>query len=143
MAELTLRDPLSGAEIKEILLQEIANRLDGDSTLLDDLTYAGFKAKFDIRIGFVRSLTPESLIWGNSERNPEPETATEDAGSASIHDDYTSSAPNVERTEHNLPIPVMIQTPTGMERRKVQIERTGRKPGRPSNAELAARKAAE
>lgn len=142
MPELTLNDPLSGAEIKEIILQEIEKRLNGDSTLQNDLTYAGFRAKFDIRVTYVRSNVKETLVWGETEQ-PAPEgVEVEAAGETEIKGDYTSpDAPNLARTSHDLPVPVMISTPSGSERRKVQIERAGRKPGRPSNAELAARAA--
>lgn len=121
MPEKTLNDPLSGAEIKIILLQEIKRRLDGDSTLLDDLAYGGFAAKFDIKVSFVRSLTPTTLIWGNAERTAEGET--EPAGATILVADYTSPAPNVARQEHDLPVPVLVQTPSGPQRRKVHIEK--------------------
>lgn len=140
MAELTLADPLSGAEIKEILLQEIEKRLNGDSTLQNDLTYAGFRAKFDIRATFVRSNVKETLVWGEAEQPAPDGIETEPAGEAEIKGSYDSpDAPNLARTAHDLPVPVMISTPSGSERRKVQIERPKRGPGRPSNAELASR----
>lgn len=121
MSEKTLNDPLSGREIKEIILQEIERRLNGDSTLLDDLAYGGFTAKFDIKISFVRSLTPATLVWGEVEQKGAE--GAEGAGATIVVDTYSSPAPNVARQEHNLPVPVMVQTPQGPQRRRVQIER--------------------
>jgi hypothetical protein len=122
MAERTLADPLSGQEIKAIILDEIEKRLNGDCTLGNDLAYAGFTAKFEIKVSFQRSLVKESLVWGNAAKAPDAEPV-EAAGEAAITDAYTSQAPDVERQEHGLPIPVIIQTPTGPVRKRVQIER--------------------
>lgn len=126
MSEKTLADPLSGREIKTILVQEIERRLNGDSTLLDDLAYAGFNAKFDIKISFTRSMTPATLVWGEAGQKPPEGIATETVKERDVvADSYASNpAPDVERQNHNLPVPVMVQTPTGPVRRRVQIERT-------------------
>lgn len=123
MAERTLADPLCGSEIKRILLDEIEKRLDGDCTLGNDLAYAGFTAKFEIKVSYLRSLVKESLVWGVAGQPSAIEVPTEDAGTATVTDVYTSPAPDVARREHNLPTPVMVQTPTGPVRKRVQIER--------------------
>ncbi len=130
MSEKTLNDPLSGFEIKEIILQEIGKRLDGDTTLENDIAYAGFTAKFDIGITFLRSLTKPTQVWGAvAHINPtsvEEINATEYKG-LQIQDSYTSNpSPDVERQSHDLLIPVMMSTPTGMERKRVRL---GRPPG--------------
>ena len=122
MAEKTLNEALGGAEIREILLQEIEKRLKGDCTLGDDLSYAGFTAKFDIKITYLRSLTPPTLIWGTVGSAAEGET--EPAGETVISDTHTSaSSPDIERQSHDLPIPVLVQTPNGPQRQKVRVER--------------------
>ncbi len=125
MAELTLRDPLNGAEIVEIILQEIEKRLKSDSTLAPDFTYAGFSAKFQINLSLVSPKPVETMVWGLVENEPEtadsgPSTGTE------VSDTYTAGAPNIERQEHDLPIPVLVATPAGSERRRVKIERAGK-----------------
>lgn len=131
MAEKTLNDPLSGFEIKQILLDEIEKRLNGDCTLGNDLAYAGFQAKFDIKVTFLRSVTPPTLIWGSTDKKAPEGIEIEVAPEvASLADTYTSPAPNVARTEHSLPIPVIVQTPTGPVRQRVHIEGK-RGPGRP------------
>lgn len=124
MPELTLRDPLSASEMKEIILQEISKRLDQDSTLLNDLTYSGFKARFQINLSYEKSLVKETLIWGSVEEGTVGSGKIEEVVVAS---EYQSGSPNVERQEHDLAIPVMVSTPSGQERRRVKIERVGRK----------------
>ena len=131
MAEKTLNDPLSGAEIKQIILQEIERRLNGDCTLGNDLAYAGFTAKFEIKVSFLRSLVKETLIWGGKTDIPASNDPVEAVGDTVIAETYTSSPPNVARQEHDLPIPVLVQTPTGPMRQKVPIEQVKRGPGRP------------
>ena len=121
MAERTLNDPLADFEIKDIICAEIRKRLDGDCTLMGGQAYAGFQAKFDIKISYTRSLTPATLVWGTAEKKPEGEVT--EAGATIVVDTYQSVAPNVERQDHNLPIPVLIQTPTGPVRRRVHVER--------------------
>lgn len=130
MAERTLNDPLSGSEIKAILLQEIEKRLDGDTTLENDVAYAGFTAKFDIRITFLRSLTRPTEIWGGAElQTTVPGDQTE---TIAVTDSHTSAeSPDVERQDHDLPIPVLMNTPSGMERRSVHIEQGEKRRGRP------------
>lgn len=122
MAEKTLNEALSGGEIREIISQEIEKRMKGDCTLSDDLSYAGFIAKFDIKIQYLRSLTKETLVWGAINQIPEQET--ESVGQTAISDSHQSaSSPDIERQQHDLPIPVMVQTPSGSMRQKVRIER--------------------
>ena len=131
MSERTLNEALSGAEIKEIILQEIGKRLDGDTTLENDLAYAGFTAQFNIKIAYTRSLTKPTEIWGSTEQKPAPSEIPDgiEHKEIEIHDSHSSAeSPDVERQNHDLPIPVMLQTPSGMERKKVHI---GRGPGRP------------
>jgi len=120
-AELSLNDPLSGGEIKEIILAVIKKRLDGDCTLMGGLAYAGFSATFDIKIGYLRSLTKPTLIWGDAGQITDGEV--ESAGATTVADTYVSPSPNVARQDHDLPIPVMVQTPKGPERRRVRIEK--------------------
>jgi hypothetical protein len=127
MSEKTLNEALSGSEIKEIILQEIGKRLDGDTTLENDLAYAGFKADFNIKIGFLRSLTKPTEVWGAAISIPEGSTPP--VSEKSLDGSHVSAdSPDIERQSHDLPIPVLMQTPSGMERKKVHI---GRGPGRP------------
>ena len=125
MAEKTLNEALSGGEIREIIAQEIEKRLKGDCTLAEDLSYAGFIAKFDIKIQYLRSLTKETLVWGATGAGTAENT--EPAGEITISDSHQSApSPDIERQQHDLPIPVLVQTPSGAQRQKVRIERPRR-----------------
>ena len=121
MPELTLNDPLSGAEIKSIILQAIEKRLNGDCTLADGLAYAGFTAKFDMKVSFLRSLTQPTTVWGNAGKSAEE--PAEPAGETTVEVAYTSPSPNIARQDNNLPIPVMVSTPNGPVRKRVHIEK--------------------
>jgi hypothetical protein len=119
--EQTLNDPLSGAEIKEIVMRKIAEALNRDCTLTDDITYPGFSLRFEARISFVRSSTPPTLVWGDVggglivKGGPNTEAAV-------ANGDYATDSPNTAREENSLPIPVMIQTPSGPKREKVKFQ---------------------
>lgn len=125
MAERTLNEALSGGEIREIIAQEIEKRLKGDCTLAEDLSYAGFGFTFDLKIYFKRSLTKETLVWGAGGSSQEPVTPEDPM--TPIKTTYESaSSPDIERQQHDLPIPVLVQTPSGAQRQKVRIERPRR-----------------
>ena len=115
--ETSLNDPLAGAEIKNIILSKVSDALDRDLTLGDDIAYAGFIVKFEAKIGFVRSTTFPTMVWGVEAKGETP-TAVE-----TITVEYQTDSPNRAREENNLPIPVMVQTPSGPRREKVRFQK--------------------
>ncbi len=126
MPERTLNEALSGSEIKEIILQEIGKRLDGDTTLENDLAYAGFTAQFTVNVAFTRSLTKPTLVWGSATQQPEaplPDGQIEFKKIGIVDTHSSAESPDVERQSHDLAIPVLMQTPAGLERTKVKIGR--------------------
>lgn len=118
--EMSLNDPLSGAEIKQIALLKFADALNRDCTLNDDLTYPGFHLKFDATISYVRSTTQPTMMW-KDEFVGEKVGGEIEAKSFPI--EYKTDSPNTAREENDLPIPVMIQTPTGPKRQKVAFQK--------------------
>lgn len=121
MADRTLNDPLSGAEIKAILVARFSALLDNDSTLSDDIAYAGFRSDWLVNITFLRSETPGTMSWGTANEG----TVDGENEFESLTDAYTTDSPNAAREDHDLGLPVLIQTPAGAERR---IVRRGRPP---------------
>ena len=114
--ETSLNDPLSGAEIKQIILAQIEAAMDKNCTLVDDLTYPGFSLFYELKIGFVRSPTKETVVWGESR---EGETGEVEA----VTGRYAEDSPNKARLDHDLPQPVMVNTPDGQRRKKVRFEK--------------------
>lgn len=121
----TLNDPIDGAELKEIILKRIGDQLDKDCTLGNDIAYAGFHLNFEIKLKYLRSKVEETLVWGNmKEGGDHSDTDTpHDVGDIILADTYLTDSPNTAREDHDLPIPVIVQTPNGMERRKVKLGR--------------------
>lgn len=116
--EKSLNDPLSGEEVKAIILQRVSDAMERDTTLYNDLAYAGFSARFECKITFLRSLTKPTLIWADDVQGEgEPD------GGTSVAMDFQTDQPDVARQEHNLPVPVMQQTPSGPKKVKVRIEK--------------------
>jgi len=118
--EKSLNEPLSGEEIKMILLQRIGEALDRDTTLYNDIAYAGFKANFECKISFVRSLTKPTIAWGVVEGGEDGE----DDGNTAVIEEYSTDQPDVARQEHNMAIPVLSQGPAVPQRVKVRIEKS-------------------
>lgn len=115
MATISLNDPIDGAELKEIILKRISDALDRDCTLADTIAYAGFELGYEIKLKFIRSNSPGTLVWGESKEG----MLIGDSESFTLTDSYKTDSPNTAREEHDLGIPVMIDTPSGRERRKV------------------------
>lgn len=131
--EQVLNDPLSGSEIKEIILQQISAALDKDCTLVDDLAYPGFGLKFSLDLTYLRSPVPKTMIWGEASGGHDPDAPFDPFASGvrlgegqvaqeSVFGDYQTDSPNTARQDHDLGIPVMIQTPAGPKRRKVKFQ---------------------
>lgn len=117
----TLNDPVDGAELKKIILERISRALDKDSTLTNDVAYAGFWIKYNITVQYYRSKTLPTLIWGDVEEKVDGEVEQDPA--VELVDSYVTDIPNQAREDHSLPVPVMVQTPSGAQRRKVHIEK--------------------
>lgn len=126
MREVSLNDPLSGDEIKAICIQKFADALDRDSTLTGDFTYPGFSLKFEATIGFVRASIAGTMVWQDTVVGEKPKDGSV---ADSVAGNYTApDSPNLAREENNLPMPVMINTPSGPKRQKVKYVRpTGKK----------------
>lgn len=133
MPQISLNDPIDGAELKLIILARIKEALDRDCTLANDIAYAGFNLTFEIRLKYLRSKTEGTLVWGAvmDTSNVKAEAEIFELAGATpdiVTDSYTSDSPNQAREDHALPIPVMIQTPNGPERRKIHVN-----PARPKS----------
>lgn len=131
----TLNDPISGEELKEILIQRIRATLDRDVTLTNDITYAGFEFRFTADIRFKRSATRDTLAWGETKAGDLDDSDPDNPViSNPVTAEYETDSPNSARTEHNLPIPTMVNSLEGPRRERVHIPENQRKgPGRPRN----------
>lgn len=115
MATWSLNDPIDGEELKQIILKRIEDALDRDCTLADTIAYAGFELSYEIKLKFIRSNSPGTLVWGAAKEG----MSVGDSDTVTLVDEYKTDSPNTAREEHDLGIPVMIDTPAGRERRKV------------------------
>lgn len=129
-----LNDPLNGAEIKQIVIAKVNEILNRDSTLIDDIAYAGFESDFEIRLRFKRASTKDTLAWGKVAEGSLESSADDpdDAPveSVSLHGTYETDSPGAARDEHGLPHPVLIPGPDGPRRERVVIPDIKRAPSR-------------
>jgi len=131
MPQNSLNDPLDGAEKKAIILKRISDALDRDCTLVNDIAHPGFSLTFTITLKYLRTVGADStVVWGESKVGPQPTIAdlvTQGVASEAITGTYETDSPNRAREDHDLGIPVMVQTPAGSERRKVKLPRPVKK----------------
>jgi hypothetical protein len=120
VTQKTINDPLSCAEIKRIILDQISAKLDANSCLHDDMAYAGFDVSYTLNIGFLRATVPTTLVWGLHQEG-EPIEGSESLEVASVVGDFDTDSPNTARVEHDLPVPVEVKTPSGVEKRHVRL----------------------
>lgn len=132
----TLNDPISGQELKEILVQRFKALLDRDSTLINDIAYAGFESSLILNLKYKRSRTQDTLVWGNDKAGDTEDELDNPLAHVAMTDYYETDSPNEARDDHNLPIPTLVPGPNGPVREKVHIpEGQRRGPGRPPRKE--------
>lgn len=125
MSTTTLADPIDGAELKLMILERVRRALDRDSTLANDIAYAGFRLDFEIKLVYKRATTATTMVWGGESGGAEPilpgDVVGDEMGVDKLADHYETDSPNTAREAHDLPIPVMVKTATGVERRKIHV----------------------
>lgn len=124
MPTTTENDPIDGAELKSIILKRIGDQMDRDCTLTNDVAYAGFSLEYNIKLKFLRSKTADTLIWGTVPGiGVSEEAGLRKEPTETLVDTYASDSPNTAREAHGLPVPVMVQTPNGPEKRRIHVNR--------------------
>lgn len=118
-----LNDPLAAEEIKAIIIAKIQDAMDRNGTLVDDLTYPGFRFSFEVKIGFIRHVTPGTLVWGNDMVGQQEGVSDPLEASGSYDSD---PSPNKTREDNGLPLPIMVMTPSGPQKRRVRIQNAGK-----------------
>lgn len=113
--ETSLNDPLSGAEIKQMILDDVSISLDKNTVLTDDIAYAGFSHTFECKVKLLRSPTPQTLAWGSGGAGE-----VEGGEETTVTAEAANESPNAARIAHELPVPVLTQGPNGPTRRKVK-----------------------
>lgn len=118
-----LNDPLAAEEIKFIAIKKIEEAMAKNQTLVDDITYPGFRISFEIKFEFVRSPVAGTLVWGNVAEGEQKGDVDVLVASGEYESD---PSPNRTREANYLPLPVMVQTPSGPQKRRVRIQNAGK-----------------
>lgn len=117
--EKSLNDALTAAEIKEIVLARVSKALDANSLLHDDITYPAFGFSFEATLNFPPGR--KTLVWDRQGDQ------SMDHPHDSVSVQYQApDSPNKAREENDLPLPVMVQTPSGPEKRRVHYQKQGK-----------------
>lgn len=117
MPQPTLNDSIDGGEFKQIVLKRIGEAMDRDSVIGQDIEHPRFR--FKIEVQFPGAHVKETLVWGQ-----EGATLTEEDNVQTVVDSFESISANQTREDHDMPVPVMIQTPNGPEKRRIHVNPT-------------------
>jgi hypothetical protein len=126
MGERAIAAAFEANEIKKIITDELAKRLDGLSPLTGGKEYSHFTASFRVDMTLFRAGEPglgrKTMAWGTSQSLGKfplhPPTAE-----AVVDDTYESKEPNVERVAREMPVTVESGDGKGGKRtRKVVIK---------------------
>jgi hypothetical protein len=126
MGERAIAAAFEANEIKKIITDELAKRLDGLSPLTGGKEYSRFAASFQVNITLFRAGEPglgrKTVAWGNA-KSHSGLSSTEPDEKVDVESDYESREPNVERVERGMPVTVESGDGTGGKRtRKVIIK---------------------
>ena len=121
--EQVLNDPLAAEEIKAIVIARIEDAFSRNQALIDDVTYAGFRVSFEIKFQFFNSLTAGTLVWGEHQQGEKSAFENPPVTAIQVAAEYQSDpSPNRTREDNALPLPVMVNTSTGPQKRRVRIQ---------------------
>jgi hypothetical protein len=116
----SLNEPLTGAEIKQIIRQRIEAAMNKNCTLANDIAYAGFDIDFEMRIRFLRGSSESTLVW---DQHRQGDFTGFDGVEDKISGSFSVDMPDKARVEHEMEVPVLVETPTGPKRRTVRFQK--------------------
>jgi hypothetical protein len=129
MTEIAVNTPFESNEVKDIICQELRNRLDTLGPLQGAKEYASFDVGFNVTIR-VRRVGEgpggrDTLAWGHVERGPVheplPEGQKEEMVAANFN--FNSGDPNEERQSRGMPLNVESRDGRGnITRKKVTVK---------------------
>lgn len=116
--EQVLNRPLSGTEVRQIILAKIERALAGDSRLADFIAFPAFRFHADIAIvlqGAVHTDIDRELDGGEGEMIPN----AEDTQTIISHSESTEMPPNEARVDAGIGVPVLTRDERGREVEKL------------------------
>jgi hypothetical protein len=116
--EQVLNRPLSGAEVRQIIVAKIERMLAGDSRLADFIAFPAFRFHADIGIvlqGAVHEEISRELDGGQGDMVPN----AEDEQTIVSHTSQTEMPPNEARVDAGIGVPVLTRDERGREVEKL------------------------
>lgn len=131
MPDKALPLPFEAGEIKKIILDEFAKKLDMCTPLMGLKEYGSFTATYNVSMTLRRAgesgfQGKETLVWGEASRGlPSADDLDAVMEEAKIADEtFTAKEPNVERVARGMPVTVEVSDGKGGKtRRKVNVEK--------------------
>lgn len=116
--EQVLNRPLSGAEVRQIIVAKIERMLAGDSRLADFIAFPAFRFHADIGIvlqGAVHEEISRELDGGQGDMIPN----AEDEQTLLLHAEQAEMPPNEARVDAGIGVPVLTRDERGREVEKL------------------------
>lgn len=113
--EQVIPKPLSGEEIRQIILGKLAAALNGDTRLADYVAFPSFRYRLDLHIILETKVEEMSKIDVQHEGGRGPETVGDTANvqAVFVHQEQQEMPPNEARVEAGLGVPVQTHDEKG------------------------------
>jgi len=111
--EQIVNKKLSGAEVKQLILEDFKKQLDNDGALADIVAYGRITWRIILRLQFDNFYNPESSSWVDA--RPKLDTPVEafplSGGGVQSASELTHevTSPNVERIRAGIPVPAEVK----------------------------------
>lgn len=122
--EQVLNKPLTGAEVREMIISKVRRAFDGDTRFADYVAFRAVEFEIDIAVKMHGAAIPEVNHALSGGAITEEAATTGDIGKDTdivvLHDHQPAMPPNEARIEHDLPVPVLVPGKGGMEEKGVK-----------------------
>jgi hypothetical protein len=105
--EVVMNKPLSGLEVREIILNKLKRTLDGDSRLADYVAFPAFEYRLDLAILLAGAVHPDIKVVHEDHKGAPITDTTDNVSAVTIHQAQDQLPPNEARIEADLPVPVL------------------------------------
>jgi hypothetical protein len=105
--EVVLNKPLSGQEVRDIILSKLKRALDGDTRLADYVAFPAFRYRLDLAILLAGAVHDDVQLTQESGKGPEFTDDGQGVGAVTLHQGQHEMPPNEARVEADLGVPVL------------------------------------
>jgi len=102
-----MNKPLSGQEVRDIILNKLKAALDGDTRLADYIAFPAFRYRLDLAILLQGAIHPDIQVTQDSGRGPVIPDDDQNVNAVTLHQEQHEMPPNEARVDADLGVPVL------------------------------------